>query len=89
MRFEDALDCLKAGLKVARKEWNDEWVIYLEPMIVPYTKITGRTKIHWAEDMNLPVGGYFVIKTSQGIWQPGWTPTAGDLIATDWKLVTS
>lgn len=30
-------------------------------------------------------GGYLVLKTAQGVWQPGWNASQPYLLASDWR----
>lgn len=88
MNFSHALDLLLSGRRVAREGWNgkNQWVCYMPPTLIPEGLINGRTKQFWPEG-DLPVGGYFVLRTAQGLWQPGWVPSQADLIANDWTLL--
>lgn len=86
--FGDALDALKAGERVARKGWNgkDMWLCYMPPVTIAEGLVNGRTKKFWPVG-DLPVGGYVVMRTAQGIWQPGWLASQADMLAADWSIL--
>jgi hypothetical protein len=88
MDFADAIRALKDGAKVARKGWNgkDMWLCYMPGMTVPEGMVNGRTKKFWPKG-DLPVGGYIVMRTAQGGWQPGWLASQNDMLADDWEII--
>ena len=88
MDFGDAIRALKDGKKVARKGWNgkDMWLCYMPGVNIAGELVNGRTKKFWPEG-DLPVGGYIVIRTAQGGWQPGWHPSTPDMLSEDWVVV--
>jgi hypothetical protein len=88
MRFGEALEMAKGGVKIAREGWNgrDMWVCYMPAVVIPEGEVNGRTKVFVpAGDLN--VGGYFVMWTAQGVWQPGWLASQADMLADDWAVV--
>lgn len=75
--FSDALMWLKEGHLVARDGWNGKG---------QYVKwIRGFGPIIGFEGCE--VAGCLVLKNAQGVVQPGWVPSQGDLMANDWELV--
>jgi len=51
----------------------------------PHELVNGRTKKHIpVGDLN--VGGYMVLKTAQGVWQPGWNASTQDVHSDDWAV---
>lgn len=83
--FGWALEMLKEGKKVRRAGWNGkgQWVCYMPPFTVENPN--ERTQAHGITEA-FECGGYCVLWNSQGVWQPGWVPSQGDLFATDWEL---
>jgi hypothetical protein len=88
MNFRQAIEEAKNGNKIARAGWNGKnmWVCHMPEITIPEGMINGRTK-KFVPSGNLQVGGYFVIFTAQGIWQPGWLASQNDMLANDWELV--
>jgi hypothetical protein len=88
LNFGQAIEALKSGHKVAREGWNGKgmWLAYMPPVTIPEALVNGRTK-KFVPTGDLIVGGYIVAMTAQGVWQPGWTPWAPDVLAEDWTIV--
>ena len=88
MRFPEALSCALQGFKISRNGWNgpNQWVCYQPPMEVPEEMVNERTRRH-VQAGPLRVGGYFVMMTTAGVWQPGWLASQGDMTADDWFCV--
>ena len=85
--FSSAIAAAKGGSKISRKGWNgnEMWVCYMPPVVIDGNLVNGRTrKFHKGGDLN--VGGYFVIMTTLGVWQPGWVPSQEDMLADDWQV---
>jgi hypothetical protein len=53
---------------------------------IPESLVNGRTKMFWPTG-DLPVGGYMVMRTADGVWQPGWLASQADMLANDWEVV--
>lgn len=94
--FGDALEYLKQGHKLARRGWNGkgQWVVLMPALsLPPYSsqtpgaKVNDRTAKHIGKDTPLDSQPYFALWTAQGKWQPGWVPSASDVLAEDWFLV--
>lgn len=71
MPFEEALRCIKKGLRVERTGWNSRgmWIALQLPV-----------------DKSLMTLPYIYIKTASGDRAP-WTPSQCDILAYDWALV--
>ena len=83
MDFGDALRVLKAGKRVARSGWNGKgmWLCYMPPFVVEHPN--ERTQAHGITN-SFQCGGYIVMWTAQGVWQPGWLASQADMLAEDW-----
>lgn len=88
MNFSNALIQAISGKKLARQGWNGKgmWVCFMPPIHIPESLVNGRTKT-FAPTGDLNVGGYFVMWTAKGIWQPGWFASQEDMTAEDWRVV--
>lgn len=86
MTFGEALEQAKQGRRIERAGWNGRnmWVCFMGPCTIPEDMVNYRTK-PFVPTGDLHVGGYFVMMTAQGIWQPGWLASQTDLIADDWS----
>lgn len=90
MNFGHAIEAARAGLKISREGWNGRgmWVVFMPPTTIPADLVNERTRIHLASGPNgLRVGGYFVMWTADGTWQPGWLASQADMLAADWCTV--
>ena len=85
MNFGEALAALKDGKRVAREGWNgkDMWLCYMPPTEIPHDLVNERTR-RFVPSGHLQVGGYIVMWTAQGVWQPGWLASQADMLADDW-----
>jgi hypothetical protein len=88
MTFGEALEHLKNGDRVARAGWNGKnmWLAYMPPVTIPEGMVNGRTK-KFVPVGDLVVGGYVVMWTAAGVWQPGWLASQADMLADDWSVV--
>lgn len=83
MNFGEALEQLKAGECVKREGWNGaNQHVYVED---GYTQKIGDGVFKGQERKYSPV---LVLFNAQGIHQPGWAPSQGDLFAEDWAVKT-
>ena len=84
--FGEAIKLLKQGKKVARKGWNgrNAWLVYMPPFHV--AEPNERTKAHGITEA-FDCGGYIVMWTAQGVWQPGYLASQADMLAEDWVMV--
>ncbi len=89
MNFGEAIEQAKNGKKIQRAGWNGKgmWVCYMPPVVIAEGIVNGRTKT-FVPTGDLNVGGYFVMWTAQGVWQPGWLAAQPDMLADDWSVVT-
>lgn len=90
MNFGQAIEALKEGKRVSRRGWNGEhmWLCYMPATVIPADLVNERTRKHikHMSSGDLTVGGYFVIYTAEGIWQPGWNASQGDMLGNDWEI---
>lgn len=88
MDFSEALILVKSGSKIARAGWNgkNQFVIKAGGYAVDEARPS-------SDYARAGIIGQFIIaphldlKNAQGIMQPGWAPSQGDLFAEDWELV--
>ena len=85
MQFGTALSLARIGHRIAREGWNGKamFVAFMPPVVIPTEKVNERTR-RFVPEGDLNVGGYLVLKTAQGVWQPGWNASTPDLLASDW-----
>ena len=88
MNFSEALLALKDGKRVSRAGWNGSgmWVCMMPPVVIPEGLVNGRTKA-FVPTGDLCVAAYFVIWTAHQVWQPGWSASQADMLATDWSVL--
>lgn len=86
MNFGQALEALKDGARVSREGWNGKgmWLCLMPATMIAADMVNPRTSKHWPPDTDLPVGAYIVMRTAQGVWQPGWLASQADMLADDW-----
>lgn len=79
--FSDALMWLKEGKRVCRSGWNGagQWVEMCNPEWAAFYYDFDR-------DIGYPIATHFGLKNAQGVFVPGWTPSTGDLMASDWQV---
>lgn len=93
--FSMALDMLKNGKVMQREAWSkDHFVVIMSGLCLPpyntqdtMRKVNDRTAQWIGEHRSLDSQPYFASCTLLGEkakWNVGWTPTADDLLATDW-----
>lgn len=99
MNFGQAIEALKSGQRVSRDGWNGRnmWLAYMPPVDIAAEDVNDRTRAHLAgapdveklvDREGLSVGGYIVMWTAQGLWQPGWLASQADMMAEDWFVVS-
>ncbi len=86
LSFGLAVEALKKGLCVARKNWNaaGQFVYY-----VPAGKYPARTEAainFFGEHAGVPYREYMALKTAQGDVAT-WAPSVSDALADDWMVV--
>ena len=88
LNFGQAVEALKKGFRVTRPGWNGRgmFLCYMPPVVIPAGMVNERTR-QFIPEGDLNVGGYIVMFTAQGIWQPGWLASQADLLAEDWIVL--
>lgn len=86
MTFGLAIEAMRKGMKVARSGWNGKgmWLCYMPPFVVE--EPNERTREHGITE-SFQCGGYIVMWTAQGVWQPGWLASQTDMLADDWMVL--
>ena len=89
MDFSEALLAAKEGHKIARAGWNgaNQFVVMMPSLYLEAGMVNGRTRKYIGEDTPLDSQPYFALMNAQGKWQPGWTPSQGDLFSLDWVII--
>lgn len=91
LTFGDALMALKQGRKVCRSGWNgkDQYVVAQAANEVESTCIWNPHNKAHAEKIGgfIKVAAYCILKTAQDTLVMGWTPSTGDLFASDWLIL--
>lgn len=95
MKFGEAIEELKAGKRVAREGWNGKgmWLCFMPPFTLAAGMVNSRTRplltaAGYPADKDVEVGGYVVMWTAQGVWQPGWLASQADILADDWAVLS-
>ena len=86
MKFGEALEELKKGVKVARDGWNGKGMfVYLVPAgrFAAYTEVA---KDIADEDGKVNYNPYFAIKNVNGTVST-WVPSVNDCLAEDWFIM--
>lgn len=96
MKFGEALEHLKAGMRIARTGWNgrDMWLSLSGPLggrKIPASSFWSLNNAVYAESQ--PDGAANVLpcitmKTADGSILMGWLASQTDLLAEDWEIVT-
>lgn len=88
MHYEHALKHLAEGRRVRLAAWAraGEWVCFMPPVVIPEALVNGRTK-RFVPTGDLRVGGYYVQRTAEGIWQPGWGASPEEKSDDTWELL--
>jgi hypothetical protein len=83
MSFSQALDAVKAGMRIARVGWNGKGMfVYLVPP-ASYPVQTGAAVAHFGEGSMVPYNAYFAIKNVDDTVST-WVPSVNDCLANDW-----
>lgn len=92
--FGLALGALKAGKRVTRAGWNgaDQWVSMTPGRLVPAKNLWSPHAADYAASLDKFNGHAFVadsltLRATDGTLRMGWTPSSGDLFATDWSIL--
>lgn len=88
MDFSTALLAVKEGRKIARTEWNgtNQFVIKAGGYTVSEAR-PGPDYERAGIVGEFTIAPHLDLKNAQGVMQPGWAPSQGDLFATDWVIV--
>lgn len=88
MNFGEAIEALKSGKRVQREGWDGKnmWLAYMPAVTIDEGLVNGRTR-KFVPTGSLNVGGYIVMWTAQGVWQPGWLASQPDMLSDDWSVV--
>lgn len=92
LSFSQALSALKEGHRVARIGWNgkDQYVVaQAQTTSTDASKIWNPHNKAHAEKLggSIDVAPYCTLKTAQDTLAMGWTPSTGDLFASDWVIL--
>lgn len=80
--FSDALMWLKEGKRVQRAGWNGK------NQFVEVCKFNNNAFVSDSnQDISYPMVDVLGLKNAQDQFVPGWVPSVGDLMATDWRIV--
>lgn len=91
--FAVALEAMRRGHRVTRLSSESCEFVVLMPALKlpphssqePGARVNDRTARHIGEDTPLDSQPYFAsFEAATGRWKPGWSPSAEDLLATDW-----
>ncbi|EOC0210483.1 DUF2829 domain-containing protein [Cronobacter dublinensis] len=87
MNFGDALEAVKSGAKIYREGWNGKGQFVIKAG--GYTVKESRPGSDYAKHgiglgEELTIAAHLDLKNAQGVMQPGWVPSQGDLFAEDW-----
>lgn len=85
MKFGEALEAVKSGAKIYREGWNGKGQFVIKAG--GYTVSEPRPGSDYAKagiTGEFTIAPHLDLKNAQGIMQPGWVPSMGDLFADDW-----
>ena len=85
MQFGAALALVQSGHRISRAGWNGkgQFVVFVPPAVIPAEKVSDHMR-RFVPSGDVKVGGYLVLKNAQDVWQQGWNPSTGDVLANDW-----
>lgn len=84
--FSDALMWLKEGKRVQRAGWNGKGQYVI---LIPGDHLARSAGYGFGECIGeFTFGSVLALKNAQNVMQPGWLPSMGDLLASDWLVVT-
>ena len=86
MNFGLAIEAAKMGKRIARAGWNGKGMyVFLAKEI----EFTTEADLSEFDDKDVVVGDVLVMRTANGIFQPGWLASQADMLADDWYIVES
>lgn len=85
--FGEALEAVKAGKKISRSGWNgaNQFVIKAGGYKVSEPRV-GSDYHRAGITGEFNIAPHLDLKNAQGVMQPGWVPSQGDLFAEDWVI---
>lgn len=91
--FGTALECLKAGKKVARKGWNGKgmYIYLVKGTVLEAYEL--RNEAHEHVGKNLPpftdvnINDHIDMKAADGSIVVGWLASQTDMLAEDWEVI--
>ena len=91
MTFGKAIELLKTGRLVRRREWKDvRWLLLVQGAVRKLdpgaTYTVNLLRLGYTEGYS-EIKSHIDIHIGEGCMQPGWTPTQADMLAGDWELV--
>ena len=94
MTFGMAIEAMKRGKKVARKDWNGKGMWLCVPLCdgpkeIPATGVWGKPNAEYAEQNGgtVKVMPYVTMKTADGYIVMGWLASQTDMLSEDWTVV--
>lgn len=84
MNFGQALEQVLAGKMIKRDGWRGMAIIYTQPSRAQLPE--GHHYNDAVEGDQVVLGGHFDAVMPGNVIQPGWLPTANDLVADDWVV---
>ena len=84
MNFGLALEAAKKGLRIARSGWNGKGMYVF---LADIQELNTQADLSEFEDQDVEISDLLVLRTAQGILQPGWLATQSDMLADDWYIV--
>ncbi|MEB2478169.1 DUF2829 domain-containing protein [Citrobacter freundii] len=82
--FGSALELMKQGRLMTRKGWNGKGQYVV---LIPGDHLAKSAGYGFGEYLGeFTFCNVLALKNAQGVIVPGWTPSTGDLFATDWEL---
>lgn len=88
MFFGDALKAAIQGARIYRKGWNgaNQFVLKAGGYNVDEAR-PGSDYARAGITGQFTIAPHLDLKNAQGVMQPGWVPSQGDLFATDWEIL--
>jgi len=99
MNFGEAIELLKLGYKVARRDWNGKnMYIYLVDLNQfdcgcqfefkkIFDDIIVKDENDFMDSGHIKIDKFIAMRTAQGTVQPGWLASQADMLAEDWVVI--